>query len=344
MSNLKEKQAEMRQRMQQQKAPPLAASPAVAKSEPPKVVWEGALRVDAANPILKEPPKVRVDKQTVFSVSHGFKPDSNAGDFLDALIGLCAEPPEYLHPPDAVRYLYLLPLLKAFFTHNYSRPNLRSRLVANLTIEELCCWDVLEQWVRSYYGRGTTEAHPLLPHFALDAKQFILAHALGRSHIMREIRNEYIIYSVEPMVKPELNQQWMNYDDKSFRSDFTRENGGRWAKGIVPEGGRIKSLYSGKPNYAAPGAVFYFRIDRCHLSEGWNDHHIAACEKTPRAFDLMDEFVFSGEIKGTPRDIPTCDMPARWFTHGRTYDIDKREHEWVPLPWLGAEINPQPSR
>ena len=61
-----------------------------------------------------EPPKLRVRKETVFAVHPHFSPESNAGRFLDTLIRLCADPPEYLHPQDAVRYLYLLPPLRAF--------------------------------------------------------------------------------------------------------------------------------------------------------------------------------------------------------------------------------------
>jgi len=56
--------------------------------------------------IEKKGPKVWVNKETVFTVHpKTFSPGSNAGEFLDALIRLCAEPPEYLHPQDAVRYL-----------------------------------------------------------------------------------------------------------------------------------------------------------------------------------------------------------------------------------------------
>jgi hypothetical protein len=330
--NLAEEQKAMRLRMQRPQAV-APASPAAPKNpEPPKYEYPVS-RVDAANPAPKsELPKVTASKTTVFDLSRRFKHDSNAGEFLDALIGLCAEPPEYLHPQDAVRYLYLLPLLKGFFNSIFTRPDLRGRLVANLTIEELCQWDVLQHWVHTYYGRGAVEAHPLLAHFALDAAQFVMAHAYGRRQILREIGGEYHIYSVEPMVK-ELKEPMysLTVTDKNFRREFTMENGWAWARarGVVPEGGRIKSLYVGRPDYAAPGAVFFFRIARCHLSESWNDCHVAAGEETPRAFDLMDEFQFSGEIKGTPSSIETRNVPARWLTHGR-----KDQQEWVPLPWL----------
>jgi len=46
-------------------------------------------------------------------------------------------------------------------------------------LKELCCRGALEQWVGGYYGGNATAAHPLLPHFALDAAQFVLAHAYG---------------------------------------------------------------------------------------------------------------------------------------------------------------------
>ncbi len=211
--NLKEKQAEMRQRMTQ---------PEVA----PQTV--------AAVPVAKSEPQVWVRKETVFSVHPNFSPESNAGEFLDALIQLCADPPEYLHPQDAVQYLYLLPLLKAFT--GQLRPSkamkTTTKVVADITIEELCCWDVMENWIHSYYGRGAVEAHPLLPHFALDAKQLILAHAYGPRH-----RRRYNGLEVEAMVKPELKERYNGHDlslDRQFRSEFTRENRGARAKGIVP--------------------------------------------------------------------------------------------------------------
>jgi hypothetical protein len=60
---------------------------------------------------------------------------------LDALIQLCTQPPEYLHPQDAVRYLYLLPLLRAFGALNYMTK--KTEMVAKGTVADLCCEDKL---------------------------------------------------------------------------------------------------------------------------------------------------------------------------------------------------------
>jgi hypothetical protein len=85
------------------------------------------------------------------------------------------------------------------------------------------------------------------------------------------------------MVKPELKQRRQDAFDKNLRSEFTREDGGARVKGIVPEGGHIVSLYEEEtcPVLTSPGTEFYFRVDRCHLSEGWNDYHHAMCEEAP---------------------------------------------------------------
>jgi hypothetical protein len=93
-----------------------------------------------------------------------------------------------------------------------------------------------------------------MPHYALDAALFVLAHAYGHNGY-----RDNGSYKVEAMVKPELEERrsYGSFETPAFKAEFTRGTRRR-VKGIVPEGGRIRSLYSGEPDFAAPGDEFPF--------------------------------------------------------------------------------------
>jgi hypothetical protein len=314
MESLNERQAEMKRRM----AKPKAIVP---------------------KPIPSAPKPYRgTHKEMVISCDGKFTPESNAGDFIDTLIQLCSDPPEYLHPRDAARYLYLLPLLRAATFYDSDISGYRN--VADASIMDLCRFHGgLFWWVISFYrGREPVEAHPLMPHFALDAAEFVLAHAHGSYH-MPNWKNPTSGWRLKAMV-PDL-KEGREVFDRSFKADFTNNSGSGRSKGVVPEGGFISGDLQWAKFSILPGDEFYFRISRCFLSEGWNDYTHVTCEDALRPFDLREDFNVYGELS-VPEQMPlpegeeirfqkfNAEIPARWITHGREF-----KGEWLPLPWEG---------
>jgi hypothetical protein len=156
-----------------------------------------------------------------------------------------------------------LPLLKAFSHLDWRKPGADGN-VANGTIADFCCgWGKLEQWVRllgaGAYGGSPSQA-PLrrgTPHNLHWLTQN------GQRDGFGQINNECVYYELEAMVRPELKEN--GFFDKIFKREFSTANGHVAAKGIVPEGAHIVSLYQGRPPLCSPGDEFYFRIARCHL-------------------------------------------------------------------------------
>ncbi len=267
-----------------------------------------------------------------------FRLKSNAGHFLDYLLQLCKTPPEYVHPQDASRYEILLRLLKRFEFpdfENFLPGKVRNLIVGNTTIDRMCRVALL-QWVKNYL-RSSNDVYPLMAHYALDAAMFVLKHVRG--HIGYGQGNE--IFRVKGMVKDaETLQNFEPLETRSFKRDFTLNAGGVIAKGTVPEGANISSQTYKEPSYKE-GDSFWFRVERCHLSSGIEDHYVYTTAESPeRNYDINEEFKFFGHLliphhpgeiqpKGWRREIPTF-VPARWFSHAF------RENSLVRLPWEPA--------
>jgi hypothetical protein len=296
--------------------------------------------IPVPKPEVTQPIRAYATKTSVFNVrGRPFTSDSNAGTFLDSLIALCADPPEYLHPRDAERYLYLLPILRGSTFHDSPKSGAVEN-VADGTIADLCRFGgALEDWVTSYYARRTpVVAHTLMPHFALDAAELVLAHAYGN----RFCQGDWYLQAMVPDLKEN------GFLSPQFKADFTRATGYVYAKGIVPEDASIlRRTYQETLSYFMPGDEFCFRIERCHLSEGFYDNEVFSCEETkPRPYDLRDNFKFFGSllvsVKAGRGEIRTEDedgiheyglfqslMPARWITHGKKDEAGRFE----PTPW-----------
>lgn len=276
--------------------------------------------------------KVTVSSKVVFEVDRGFTPKNNAGKFIDSLIQLCSNPPEYLHPRDAARYLFLLPLLKA------STPYCLKKPVADSTIGELCdSRSALEIWIKSYYQpahRG--EVHPLLPHFALDAAEFLLACANGHSDFVK-VGDEFRSWSVKAMVRDlALVHGDFGHFGMEFKRGFSTSCSHR-SKGVVPLGASIKwrtwsrETQKEGEQELLPGDGFQFYITRCFLSDGWTDYvHADVCKETKASsLDMRKDFEFHGKLSAAGYSDVNSSIPGRWIVASTNFKGD----EILPLPW-----------
>jgi hypothetical protein len=193
-----------------------------------------------------------------------------------------------------------------------------------------------ESWVQSYFKSGST----LMPHYALDAVEFLEGMACGYYEGT---------WQTDPLVKDELN---LDLFDASFKRDFT----GRMAtlvQATVPEGLSLwaHNGWSGKHTLFHAEEKFLFRVRRCHLSDAWGGEtmhvHVEPEEVLP-PYDVAERFELSGHVlsPGYGNQL-TFSLPHHWITgevvaadrEGKALDVNTIH----PLPtWELAPRSGQP--
>lgn len=260
--------------------------------------------------------------------------ESKAGMFLDSLIELCKENPEYLHPQDALRYRFLLSMLKQFVFKPWNREDCVS--VANATIQQMRKQG-LQSWVASYvrvdspvYKDVPREPYGLMPHYVLDAALFVLKHLHGFfGGFSSRWSNESRSFRIEPMVA-NAPEDFRLFESPSFKSDFTRNVPAIFTRGLVPQGASIRVWRYGNGNQRRTTALyqsgdsFWFSVSRCHLSSGVYDYSDAEVEYNQPEYDISEDFVLYGNIleELTVRagylqglgEHPAF-IPGRWLKH-----------------------------
>lgn len=281
--------------------------------------------------IAPQTPRVWVTKQLHFSPHGGhFSLESKADAFLDVLIELCKEPPEYLHSQDARRYVFLLSMMKQFGCRDWDGKELVQ--MSDPTIRDLCGRG-LDIWVGSYVHPDSPafidihrEPYGLMPHYVLDAARFVLKHVYGYFGGISSNENRH--FRIEPMVK-NAPDEFRQFESSSFKSEFTRNVPLIWAKGLVPENACIRIQqrhHCEEPTgFYQAGDSFWLNVSRCHLSIGFQDYSAANVEYKPPEYDISEDFVLYGNlIEGLmvedghlqAQDEYPIFIPARWLTHG----------------------------
>jgi hypothetical protein len=199
----------------------------------------------------------------------------------------------------------------------------------------------IEAWVDSFLHKNSE--HPLMPHYVLDAAQFILFHVEGYYAYPDGDKREH--FRLEPMVSY-TDSLGPDVFGKRFKAEFTRAACCVYTKGKVPAGAHITSPAPHFSIYKS-GDEFCFRVERCHLSTGFADFLHASCEAEEQRFDLMKEFKFWGSLLfhndahevcrpvTVPGDVELRTfVPARWITHAFN-----RNQLLQPTPWEPPDSN-----
>lgn len=277
--------------------------------------------------------------------------DDRINDLLKILIEVCDANPEFLDPIDAKRHAFLLRALGCFKPPDFLQYRWGREAgdpvptAAELKIKALPV--LLDHWVLSFF-----EQSQLVPHYALDTAEFLVAVAQGVS------RWEPHRWRIDPLVAN--NPPYANFD-RSFKAAFTRSCGGSVLVGTMPDGFNVLSNYYDRSQgrrqdvvEVASGTQFAFKIKRCHLSEPWDDYR--CCMRIQPEFKFVtlgDEFQFIGNIRpfsncangidqGWDWDVRGyLEVPHQWITHEVSVD---HERNWtlIPLPTWDATVEEPP--
>jgi hypothetical protein len=280
------------------------------------------------------------------------------GPFLDHLMGTIFAKPEYIHPTDVPRYATWVDAFRRYTTDWPGwDPRPKKLPVPKLPLDEIGY--ALRQWIESFLGHD----NPLMASFALDAADFIVAHAFGGGNHRYRSGNDW---ELARLVMGE-RQRGLDADehihDKRLKRIITedlRRGSATVVRGVIPPDGII--VGGGGTASVRPGIHFFFQIDRCHLSDSWSDYpqpweDIYLAEQELK-YDIAEAFSFPG-ILLLQRDHPEINhqlaghlgewlakdlhtvagcgiktyIPARWLTqwieYGR-FDEPRKEHPITP--------------
>lgn len=189
------------------------------------------------------------------------KLDDDIDQLVTRLIAICRSGADFLQAEDANRYVYLLHNLSAFkipaFLRTWMNGKRSTVRTGLLPIHDLR--HIIGHWIMSYFG----DTNPLMPHFALNAAEFI-------QRMMRGCWEESPDgLRIESIMEATFEAQHLDFDGE-FQREFRRRFNPT-TRGVVPRNAEFIWLrkadgQSVSPDYLPPGSVFAFDVTECHLS------------------------------------------------------------------------------
>ena len=261
------------------------------------------------------------------------------GAFLDTLLGIVFERPPYVHPDDVCRYAAWIDAFRQYTHRDYTGPKPRDVPVERLPLSRLHA--ALGNWVRDeLHNRG---GHVLGPTWAIDAANFIHAHAFGEY----DIGYHRLPWRIQGLIDCERAARGERFElnhDSYFKNEMTRVLKDTWVRCRVPEGGSVPDRDARETVYRA-GDSFIFVIMRCHLTQGNGSEPPATLMKVPaRDYDIAADLEFRGFVLAgldsertalegyDNRQSYPAIVPLRWITHARLWNENDRRDEFVAVP------------
>jgi len=212
----------------------------------------------------------------------------------------------------------------------------------------------LRSWVNEWRKE---DKHPLMVNYAIDAVQFVVAHAYGVDKFeFAEPKSRWQIPALLPVsLVNDDNRQHCLLNDPTFKRQVTAQIEGILVLAKVPTGGQCLDSNS-RDVVLDAGAEFIAQIGRCHLSESRNDWETwKAIDDAEPALYLARQFRLYCEIlarlereasSASPcrvLDLPPTRwrramyVPVRWITHALREHGESSRLEAVPVPdWLSG--------